>query len=223
MNAAAANISSEDFNQLCLDYMNFLYTGISGFISYQPGEKEEGEKKKVYMTYGEILYPGINRIMDYIGDIREDDVFYDLGSGVGKIALQFFLKTPVKKSRGIEYSETRNNSAIGVYKQVHQEFPELFQGGKRTLDCINGNFLEADIADATIIYAASTCYSEELLADIGKMITERCPKVRYVVTLKPIPSKVPLDKVFEVECSWDKLTKCHGYTWPKEGSTAASE
>jgi len=193
----------EEYDQLCQEYMSALYQGISGFISYEPGEKEEGEKSKVYLTYGEMLYPSVNKIINYLGDINENDVFYDLGSGIGKINLQFFLRTSIKKACGIEYSETRNKFSEQVYAQVKQEFPEILAG--RTLDCINGNFLQQDISDATIIYACSTCYSDELLADIGRMIDEKCPNIRYIASNKQIPNnRIPFDRALEVECSWDK-------------------
>lgn len=207
-----ANIDPAEYDQLCQDYINTLYQGVSGFISYQPGEKETGEKSKVYLTYGEILYPSVSKFISYL-DVNENDVFCDLGSGIGKVALQFFLKTPVKKAYGIEYSETRNKMAEKVYAQVKHEFPELFKGG-RTLDCASANFLEADIKDATIIYSCSTCFSEELLSDMGKLI-DTCPNIKYLVSMKQIPTKVPFDRILDIECTWDK-TKCYVYAWPKE-------
>jgi hypothetical protein len=209
MSSSNPNIihTPEEYNQLCQDYISTLYQGISGFISYQPGEKEAGEEKKVFLTYGEILYPSVDKFLNYIGDVSEEDVFYDLGSGIGKVALQTFLRTPIKKACGIEFSETRNRHAEQVYKQVHTEFPELTAG--RDLKCLTGNFLEIDISDATIIYTCSTCFNEELLSDIGQVI-DRCPNIRYVVSLKQIPSKLSLDRNLEIECTWDK-TKCYVY------------
>lgn len=212
VNLNPAKLTPEEYDILCQEYLNTVYQGISGFISYEPGEKEAGEKKKVYLTYGEMLYPSVGKIINFMADINENDVFYDLGSGIGKVGLQFFLRTPIKKARGIEFSTTRNKHAEHVYAEVRKEFPELVAG--RTLDCINGNFLEQDISDATIIYACSTCYSEDLLADIGKMIDAQCPNIRYIATNKQIPNKLPWHSAIEVECSWDK-TKWQIYGSPK--------
>lgn len=206
-----------EFDKLCQDYINALYQGISGFISYQPGEKEANEKNNVFLTYGEILYPSVNKIIDYIGDIGPDDVFYDLGSGIGKVALQLFLKTPIKKACGVEASQTRNQYAEKVYEQVKKEFPDLYLGG-RELSCKRTNFLEAGIHDATIIYTCSTCFSEDLLAEIGKLI-DQCPNIRYVVSMKQIPSRVPYDTAMDIECTWDK-TKCHVYSFVQKGANS---
>jgi hypothetical protein len=197
-----------EFDQLCQDYMNALYQGVSGFVSYEPGEKETGEKSKVYLTYGEMLYPSVDALIECMA-ITENDVFYDLGSGVGKVGLQYFLKTPVKKVVGIEYSQKRHVMAEQVYNQVKQEFPDLFVGG-RELHCIQGNMLTQDITDATIVYSCSTCFSEELLLNIGELL-ERCPNLRYIATNKVIPTKLPLVGLVDVECSWDK-TKWHMYS-----------
>lgn len=198
----------EAFDKLSQDYITALYQGFSGFISYQPGEKEAGVKEKIYFTYGEILYPSVNRVIEYM-QVTEEDVFYDLGSGIGKVPLHFFLKTPVKKAFGIEASIKRNDVAHKVYRQVQSEFPELFREN-RILGSAEKNFLEVDIRDATIIYTCSTCFSEELLADIAAML-DQCPKLRCVVSLKELPLKVlAFDKIIEIECTWDK-TKCYAY------------
>jgi hypothetical protein len=202
-----------EFDQLCQDYMNAVYQGVSGFISYQPGEKEAGQEKKIFLTYGEILYPSVNKIIDCM-NIDENDVFYDLGSGIGKVTLQYFLKSPVKKAVGIEASETRHNTALEVYGIVRKEFPDLFAGG-RELNSICGNFLMQDISDATIIYTCSTCFDEELLQSIGEL-ADRCPNLKYLATNKKIPNKLPLTSVVDVDCTWDK-TKWHIYGIVKEG------
>jgi len=204
------NKSVLEFDQLCQDYITAVYQNVTGFISYQPGEKEKNEKSKVFLTYGEILYPSVNKLIEYL-DINDQDVFYDLGSGVGKVALQFLLKTPVKKAQGIEASNARHQHAEKVYKTVQTEFPELFASG-RELKSSQDNFLEADISDATIIYTCSTCFSEELLKSLAEVF-DRCPNLRYIISMKAISSKLPFDSIIDVDCTWDK-SRCHIYIRP---------
>ena len=202
------NTEIQEFDKITEDYMTALYQGFSGFISYRPGEKEDKKKEKIYLTYGEILYPSVNAIIDYL-DITDQDVFYDLGSGVGKVPLHFFLKTPVRKACGVEASKIRNDHAVNIYHQVQSKFPELFKVG-RELKCLQKNFMEAGIEDATIVYTCSTCFSEELLTEIAELL-DGCPHLKYVISLKELPMKVlPFDKTIEIECTWDK-TKCYAY------------
>lgn len=207
-------VSLSEYNDVCEAYITELYRNVSGFISYQPGEKENAQLEKVFLTYGEILFASFNKVLQEM-DIREDDVFYDLGSGAGKSTLQFFLKTPVKKVIGIEANKLRNDSAVKIYKQVKRDLPELFN--ERILECRQSNFLDQDLSDATILYTCSTCFNTELLADIGKIV-DKCPNIRYLISIPSvtydyasIPCKLPIDKVVDIECSWGH-TKFYLYT-----------
>jgi hypothetical protein len=200
-------ITGLDYDQLCQQYMNFLYEGITGFIQYTPGQKEQAQEQKIFMTYGEILYPGVNRLIESM-TIGKNDVLYDLGSGVGKVPLQFLLKTPIKKACGVEAHTERHHAAEAVYKKVHEELPELFSSG-RHLQSIYKNFLDVDFTDATILFIASSCYSDELLIDLGRM-ADHCPNLRYIISHKPLPNKMPFKGMIEIECTWD-VEKTHFY------------
>lgn len=210
-----------EYSKLSEEYISLLYQGHSGFISYYPGQKENAEQDKVFLTYGEILYPSMKKIIDYM-DINENDVFYDFGSGVGKVALQVFLTTPVKKAVGIEANNKRNDIAVKVYDQVKKEFKELFL--QRQLECFQDNFLNLDVTDATIIYTCSTLFGTNLLADIG-VIIDKCPKIKYLISIPSvqynyahIPCKNLLVKdILDIECTWDK-TVCYIYTRDGTGS-----
>ena len=61
------------------------------------------------LTYGEILPESVcQHILPQLGDLSEDDVFYDLGSGTCKIPLQIAMFTPVAKSKGVEFARDRH-------------------------------------------------------------------------------------------------------------------
>ncbi|MGD0465240.1 MAG: hypothetical protein ABSA84_00880 [Gammaproteobacteria bacterium] len=62
---------------------------------------------------------------DYINNLYKD-IFYDLGSWIGKVALQVFLKTSVKKACGIEASDARYRCAEKIYKSVSTTITVLF-------------------------------------------------------------------------------------------------
>lgn len=196
-----------DFDDFTETYISSLYREKTGFINYRPGEKEACVQEKVFLTYGEILPSYVDLMIKKL-DIRETDVFYDLGSGVGKVGLHFFLKTPIKKAYGIEFFEQRHEIAKKIYQQVEQQSPELFLNG-RVLGSIQENFLKMNLSDATIIYTCSTCFSEELLKDIGDLALQ-CQNLRYLISLKPIPSLLLLVEVLEIECTWG-WSNCYIY------------
>ena len=87
----------------------------------------------------------------------------------------------------------------------------IYFADNRELSYFNENFLEYDISQATIIYMCSTCFSDELLNDMAKVI-ERCPNIRYVLSLKAFQSKLPLKDTFSIECTWGTTT-CYFYSY----------
>ena len=197
-------------DQACQDYINELYKDISGYIGYELNEKERAQKQKIFLTYGEILYPGVNNMISNIS-IDENDVFYDFGSGIGKVALQFFLKTSIKKACGIEASDARHRCAEKIYNKIKKECSHLF-GTTRELESIQGNFLLQNVADATIVFCDSVCFSEEVLKDIGAIL-DNCPLLKNVISSKPLPLKnLFVAKMLELECSWQAHTRCYLYS-----------
>lgn len=50
-------------------------------------------------------------VLGFHGALTEEDIFYDLGSGDGKIMLQVLLATPAKAGKGIEFAAGRESNA----------------------------------------------------------------------------------------------------------------
>lgn len=193
-------------------YIIDLYTDISGYIGYEIEEQDQPMQHLISLTYGEILYDGVNTIINNI-NITEKDVFYDLGSGIGKLVLQIFLNTPVKTSQGIEASLARHKVADNIFNKVVQQLPELFEHkeGKRLLQSSQGNFLLHDILDATIIFIDSVCFSEETLKNISKILNN-CPHLKHVISSRALTIKLPLEKKLQLACSWQPTTECYLYS-----------
>ncbi len=134
--------------------------------------------------------------------LSSDDVFLDLGSGIGKCALQVFMQSDVHKVVGIEAALPLHEQALHVSQQVKSDFP-LFWENERQLNYTGENFLQANWQQATVVYTCSTCFTQELLVAIANKINLQ-PTVKQVLSLRPLPTlKMPLKKVFSVECSWD--------------------
>jgi len=74
-------------------------------------------------VYGEMLAEGIESVIKELA-LGPRDVFYDLGSGVGKFSLQISMRSQVGMVRGIEYSKTRYGIAVNaIEKLYHGELP----------------------------------------------------------------------------------------------------
>lgn len=68
----------------------------------------------IVQVYGETSYDLVCQMIDQI-EITEDDIFIDLGSGVGQVVLQMAAATPCKVCYGVEKADTPS-----VYAEVSQ-------------------------------------------------------------------------------------------------------
>jgi len=188
-------------DELYQGYLENVYQNTQGYLSYSTEESQRLAEKGICITYGELLYFGVEKILKNL-KINKNTIFLDLGCGLGKTALQIFMKTDIGKVIGIEAAKPLTDEALIVIESVKSEFP-LFWENNRTLELKCDNFLQASWQNATIIYTCSTCFTQELLVAIGDKINQE-RQVEQVFSLRPLPTiQLPLKKVFGVECSWD--------------------
>lgn len=200
------DVSKKD--KLCSDYLDALYQGSTGYVNYAPGEKEKATEDNIYYTYGEILYPSVDQLIAS-AKLTKDDVFLDLGSGIGKVGAQVFIKTPVKKVIGIEAHVLRNQTALDAVAELKHDFPELFTGG-REIEYLQDNFLSTDLSEATVMFTCSTCFSEDLMKEISKLV-DKFTNIRYAMALKPLEcERLTLLEKMPIACTWDK-SNCYIY------------
>lgn len=193
--------------------MTDLYRGISGFVILSPQEKASIERSYTKKTsiYGEIPYDSLQVILDN-EHFGPNDVFYDLGCGVGKVPVQVFLNTPAKKVVGIELSASRFVGTEAMFKKFKTTcaYTNHLSGGKdkRSLEFKKQDFLRASIGDATIIYMCSTCFPPELMEElIAKFKTINRLGLR-IITLKELPDHQKhgfrFDRKYDLPMSWSK-------------------
>lgn len=200
--------------------MDNLYNGITGFGIVSPQEKEfieKGYTTKKTSIYGEIPYNSLQIILDN-ERFGPNDVFYDLGSGVGKVVTQVYLNTPVKKAVGIELSGSRHAGAVKMLKKCKQTdaYNDRRRNGKtkRTFAFTQQDFLKANINDATIIYMCSTCFPPELMAQLVQKFEKINRQGLRIITLKELPDYE--QHAFRFERSY-KLPM----SWSKQGNTSS--
>uniref|UniRef100_A0A336LMV9 Histone-lysine N-methyltransferase, H3 lysine-79 specific n=1 Tax=Culicoides sonorensis TaxID=179676 RepID=A0A336LMV9_CULSO len=105
-------------------------------------------------VYGETSYDLICQMIDQI-EINEDDIFVDLGSGVGQVVLQMTASTPVKICYGIEKADVPSRYAEGM--NHHFKIWMRWFGKKyNEYQLIKGDFLTDEhrekINSATIVF-----------------------------------------------------------------------
>lgn len=121
--------------------------------------------------YGETGYESFKLIMDsYEAYFNDDTVFYDLGSGLGKLVFHVGMMSNAKKSCGIEYSKERYNVSIDYLNKYPKE----------NIMFINDSFLNVDLSDATVIYTDNTLFP----TNIDNAIYDKIPKDCIVFSRK---------------------------------------
>lgn len=189
-------------NKLCQDYLTLLY----------PNEQGHSSTKNLSETYGEILYPSMDKLISLLA-MTEDDIFLDLGSGKGKIVTQVFLNSCVKEAKGIEILPHLHQVATHTADRLITELPEFFSGNRK-LTFIQEDFFQTSLTGSTLAYLGSTCFNQSMLHQLGALINQT-PSIHTVLTLRPMYflKRFQLQQILRVECSWDSAL-CYVYKAP---------
>lgn len=192
---------SSKVDKLIYAYVESLYQHSIGFQNYSQDSKDRYMAKDVCYVYGELLYPSVVKMIKRLS-LNANDVLLDLGSGLGKFALQMFMRSAVQKVIGIEATEPLYLQSTQKIQQAQRDVPFFWAG--RDFVLIGDNFLTQDWSEANIVYTCSTCFTAELLEKISVKINNT-PSIQQVLSLRPMPvlDRLKLYDVFSVECSWD--------------------
>jgi len=118
-------------------------------------------------TYGEITQKGVDELVKKFKTyFTPDTVFYDLGSGLGKMVAHIGVKYNVKKSVGIEYSKERHKGALFIQDNYTKQY--------KNIEFICGNFISIGFSDSTVIYMDNTSYPDNLMDEIYNNIPKGC-------------------------------------------------
>lgn len=183
-----------------------VYKDVSGFVmeTIDPNGRKIAHQRS--LVYGELTWPGVERLAKAL-ELGEDDVFYDLGSGVGKLVLQIAMM-PVKKSIGVELTKTRYESSVAALAQIKKQ-------GLLDAKCQfrNESLMDSNLADATAIYVASTCFSDSFMLKLTRKLAAYNKPMRFV-TLRDLGKRPPqfkYVKAIKLVATWTRTLDAHLY------------
>jgi SAM-dependent methyltransferase len=139
---------------------------------------------QVWAQYGVLTYASAQDLIAALG-LREDDVFYDLGCGVGNVCAQVFLNAAPSAVKGIEYVPSRHAAACALLDVLKRRYPDRFVG-ERTLEFEQGNLLEYRELPATVVFMCSWCFDDALMQHVARCAV-RGGRLRSLVSLRPLP------------------------------------
>jgi hypothetical protein len=184
-----------------------LYRGEDDGYGISKDEKKAISESGGNATYGELTPRGFSKLLRKL-DPKPSDVFYDLGSGTGKVVLQMAMSAPLKRCVGYELSSSRSSVARSRLRLARQ------QGhiqAKRTA-FYTSDFMEVPMKDATLVYACATAFSNRFMLRLMRKLAA-LPKPITFVSLRVLDdhkSFVEEDE-FTLHTSWD--TKCPAYVY----------
>lgn len=205
--AMATSTTSQTAHRAICSQLDKIYEGVSGFNIAQQ-EVELITAQGGAHTYGEIAYDSMRALITRL-NIQPNDVFYDLGSGSGKFVAYMHLATKIGNSKGVELSETRYKQSIDALERMKEQG---MIDENRQISFLQGNMLEADLSDATVIFMCATCFSEDLMQKLADKFLNLTPGLR-IITLKALPEH-PRMKLFKKDhfpTSWSDGSPFHYY------------
>lgn len=179
-------------------YLQMLYENKGGYTI--PDEEQSFILKNGgHPQYGEIPFDSAAHILSDL-NLSKQDVYYDLGSGVGKLVLQAYLTTPVKRSIGIELSKTRFDIAESCRKQAAID-DHVTIG--RDLFFLNQNINATNLSDATVCFISGLTFPPALIQSIMDRLSALEHSVK-VISVLPLPDhkQFKLVKTYQLPMSW---------------------
>ena len=166
------------------------------------------------LTYGEMTKNSVEMLLDWIA-LSDQDVFYDLGCGIGRVVAHVYLRTNVKAIYGIEIAESRYNQAQRMLASL-EDSPHFCTG--RPVEIRKGNIAETNCADATVVYMCSTCFPSTLMTTIVENLQRDASVGLRVISLKKFtnPGRFRLLGQKDLEMSWSKKSPVYLYQLEQE-------
>ncbi len=127
--------------------------------------------KELKTTYGEIKKKGVDTFYNFISqrvDINQKSVFYDIGSGHGKIVLHMSLISNFGKFVGVEIDKVRYMYSEYIKSQINDSDDVIM---------INDDVKNIDISDATVVFMNDLLFDD---SDIEFIISKLKPGTHLV-------------------------------------------
>jgi len=155
--------------------------------------------KDLRTTYGELKKIGVDSLYNFIKtkiDINEKSVFYDIGSGNGKIVLHLSLISNFGKLVGVELDKVRFLYSQYIKSQVNNDDNVYF---------INDDIRNVDFSDATFVFVNDLLFNE---SDVEFIINQLKPGTHLVSIAD---NHLTPDEIVELEPTWEDSTLSFKY------------
>lgn len=155
------------------------------FCKNLTNEKLENLNKSE-LIYGEINRSGVEQLFKFIKSKNlNNGIFYDIGSGNGKLILHLSLISNFEKLKGVEIDEVRFVLSNQMMKQLEISNVEF----------INKNVLDIDLSDADVIFMNDVVFPD----DLAKEILNKIKKGTHIITFSDFYNS---KDIIDLDVSW---------------------
>lgn len=168
---------------------NFLYSDINGYsLSHKAREAHDDKEIIKELLYGEVPFAVWREIVEKTNP-KKDGVFFDLGSGTGRVVMESHIVFDFKKSIGVELLKGLHDKACEV-KDKFDKFvkPKILNQLKdRELQFVNANIFAVDLREADLIFMNHPFKDRELFEKLEeKFLKELKPQTKIVTTIRSL-------------------------------------
>ena len=197
----------QKINQL----VSYLYKDKTGIRSSYDDIDIPANENYFSSGYGEIVFESIPILLKEV-TFEEDDIFLDLGSGIGRFCIEIFLTTQIKKVVGIELERNRHLTAMQAKNKL-QKYLSPKNKLNRELQFYQENIANFDFTKYNIIYMCSLCFPDKLLKIISNKLNEH-PSLKAVLSFNKLDlEKIPLKKIITIPTSWTNNESIYYYSF----------
>lgn len=166
---------------------NHLYGHINGYGVSNAARAKSGQNTEK-LLYGELPFETWQQIVERAAP-KSDGIFFDLGSGTGRIIMASYLLFNFKKSIGIELLEGLHSKALEVkddFDKVIKPQVEKYIFG-RELTFINDDIFQTDLREADFIFMNHPFKEGDNFARLEeKFLNELKPGTKIVTTIRAL-------------------------------------
>lgn len=172
------------------DLEDTLFTDVAGYSLSAAGKAAINRESDPALTYGECTPEAVEHIMA-VTDAKPGDVFYDLGSGTGKMVVYAAFLMALKKSVGVELLPELHMAAEQVGRRYVEEIQSQLNDARHDTKLIYelGDIFETDLRDADIVVShCCTCFDDALMQKLSDKLEACRPGTRIVTITRGLSS-----------------------------------
>ncbi len=155
-------------------------------------------------VYGEIDSTSLLALLS-LTHPNPSTIFYDLGSGCGKAVMACAMVFDVKKACGIELFPALDQAAKQQLAQL--ALMQDYQDIPKKVEFICGNFLDANLADATVIFISATALFGDTWIRLNQQLEQLTHSPIIITTTKKLLSwRSKIHHQTNVQMSWGRVT-----------------